>query len=175
MLPLTKLRSEETTQEAVSIRGRFGLRTSSLWRIAGYTLLWWALLLWASLAPSGSFWFNGTAQASPASQVMAACAILNAFFIPFVIYFPATQTEGHLNSFNFPVVVIQNSTWIFEAGCGLLVIYFNSIVERICDVCFDELGWAYNERPHHSHHIRTLLFDFCRVIDASYPQQRQWV
>lgn len=100
MLPLTKLRPEETTKEAVSIRGRFGLRTSSLWRIGlSYSLVCWALLLWASLAP-GSFWLNGTAQASAASQVMAAFAILTAFFIPFNIYFPATQKEGDLNSFN---------------------------------------------------------------------------
>ena len=100
MLPCTKLRPEEITQEGVRIQDRFGLRTPSLWRIGlSYSLVCWALLLWASLAP-GSFWFNRTAQASPASQIMVDCAILTAFFIPFVIYFPATQKEGDLNSFN---------------------------------------------------------------------------
>ncbi len=98
MLGFTQLCPEETMRERVSLLDRFALRTSNLWRIGlGYTLLWWALLLWASLAP-GSFWPTGNVEASAASQVMCACAILTSFFIPFVVYFPITQTEGHLNS-----------------------------------------------------------------------------
>ncbi|CAN5864083.1 hypothetical protein BH18ACI4_BH18ACI4_20540 [soil metagenome] len=99
MLGSNQLLTDETMRERGSLLDGFALRTSNLWRIGlGYTLLWWALLLWASLAP-GTFWFTGSIEASPASQVMAACAILTAFFIPFVVYLPVSQTKGHLNSF----------------------------------------------------------------------------
>ncbi len=100
MLRYTQLCPDETMRERVSLLDRCALRTSNLWRIGlGYTALWWVLLLWASLAP-GSFWPTGNVEASAASHVMSACAILTPFFIPFVVYFPVTQTEGHLNSFS---------------------------------------------------------------------------
>ena len=70
MLGLSQICSEETMRERVSLLDGFALRTSNLWRIGlGYTLLWWALLLWASLAP-GTFWPTGNVEASAASQVM---------------------------------------------------------------------------------------------------------
>jgi len=98
MLGLSQICSEETMRERVSLLDGFALRTSNLWRIGlGYTLLWWALLLWASLAP-GTFWPTGNVEASAASQVMCAFAILTPFFMAFVVYFPVTQTKGHLNS-----------------------------------------------------------------------------
>lgn len=100
MLGFTTLCPEETMRERVSLLDGFALRTSNLWRIGlGYTLLWWALLLWAILNP-GSFWFASTAAALPASQIICACAILTPFFIPFVVYFPITQANAHLNSFS---------------------------------------------------------------------------
>lgn len=85
---------EETMRERVSLLDRFALRPSNLWRIAlAYTLLWWALLLWAIWAP-GSFWPTGNAEASAASQVMCACAIITPFFLPFAVYFPVMQSKG---------------------------------------------------------------------------------
>lgn len=92
--------------ERLSLLDGFALRTSNLWRIGpGYTLLWWALLLWASLAP-GSFWPTGNATASAASHVMSACALITPFFIPFVVYFPAMQSKGQLH----PFTSIQSSS-----------------------------------------------------------------
>jgi hypothetical protein len=99
MLSSNQVRPEETIRERVSLFDGVELRTTNLWRIGlAYTLLWWALLVWASLAP-GSFWFTGNIEASPASQIMAACAILTPFLIPFVVYFPVSRTKRNLNSF----------------------------------------------------------------------------
>ncbi len=99
MLGSNQFRPEETMRETAGLWDGFALRTSNLWHIGlAYTLLWWALLLWVSLVP-GSFWFTGDIEASPASQIMAACAILTAFLIPFVVYLPVSQTKGNLNSF----------------------------------------------------------------------------
>ncbi len=72
------------------------------------------------------------------------------------------------------IVVFQNNTWVFEAGCGLFFTYVDSIVERVCVVCSDELARVFSEGPRHSNYIRTLLFDFCRVIDAAYINNVNW-
>jgi hypothetical protein len=91
---------DETMREgvSVSILDAFSLRTANLPRIGlAYTLLWLALLLWAILVP-GSFWFVGSIEASPAAQIMCACAILTPFLIPFAVYFPVTHTNLLLNS-----------------------------------------------------------------------------
>ncbi len=111
-------------RERVSLLGGFAFRTSNLWRIAlAYTLLWWALLLWASLAP-GSFWPTGSVAASAASQVMSACAILTPFFIPFVVYFPVTQTKGQLNSSTSTQLLFSklNRYWKQVVPCWLLTL-----------------------------------------------------
>lgn len=125
MLGFTQISTEGTMQERVTLLDGFALRTSNLWRIdLAYTLLWLALLLWASLAP-GSFWPTGNVEASAASQVMCACAILTALFIPFVVYFPVTQTKGHLNS--FPSLQLSSSKttrgyWRQVVACWLLTL-----------------------------------------------------
>jgi len=98
MLGSNQPRAEQTMSEIGLLDG-FALRTTNLWRIGlVYTMLWWALLLWASVVP-GSLWLTGNIEASVASQVMAACAILTPFLIPFVVYFPVSQTKRNLNSF----------------------------------------------------------------------------
>ena len=89
-----KCYAEGSMRERVSLMDRFALPGSSLWRVGlGYTLLWWALLVWACLAPS-SFWFGGNLVASGASQVMIVFSILTPFFIAFVIYFPLSRAKG---------------------------------------------------------------------------------
>ena len=98
MLGSNQLRPHETMGARVDLLDGFVLRTTNLRRIGmAYTLLWCALLLWGSLA-SGSFWFTGNIDASPASQVMAACALLTPLLIPFVVCFPALRTGRNLNS-----------------------------------------------------------------------------
>lgn len=90
-----QLRPERIVRERTTSMASVTLQTTNLWLVGlGYTLLWWALLLWANLNP-GSLWFASTAAASPASQIMCASAILTPFFIPFVVYFPVTQTKSH--------------------------------------------------------------------------------
>lgn len=124
MLDSNKLRPEETMRERVSLLEGFALRTSNLWRIGlAYTLLWWALLLWASLVPD-SLWFTGNIEGSPGSQVMAACAILTAFFIPFVVYFPVTQTKRQLNSSTSAPLLFSklNRYWKQVVACWLLTL-----------------------------------------------------
>jgi hypothetical protein len=124
MLGSNQLHAEETMQERVSLWDWFALRTSNLWRIGlAYTLLWVALLLWASLAP-GSFWFAGNSAASPATQVMCACAILTSFFIPFVVYFPVTQTKGQMGSSSPTQLWFSksNSYWKQVVACWLLTL-----------------------------------------------------
>jgi hypothetical protein len=119
-----QLRPAESMPERVSLLDGFALQRTNLWRIGlAYTLLWWALLLWASLAP-GSVWFTGNMEASPASQVIAACAILTAFFIPFVVYFPVTQTKGPLNSATSPQLLFSklNRYWNQVVACWLLTL-----------------------------------------------------
>lgn len=122
MLGSNQVRHEETMRERVSLLDGFELRTTNLWRIGlAYTLLWWALLLWASLAP-GSFWFTGNIEASPASQVMAACAILTPLFIPFVVYFPVSQTKANLNSLTSTQLSSSKTTrgyWKGVVACWL--------------------------------------------------------
>lgn len=94
----TQFRSDGAMTEPVTSLGSIAPDAYSFWRIdLGYTLVWWALLLWAILN-ARSFWFAGNAAALPATQVMCACALLTPFFIPFVVYFPVTQTKGLLNS-----------------------------------------------------------------------------
>lgn len=94
----TQFRSDGAITEPVTSLGSIAPDAHSYWRIdLGYTLIWWALLLWASLNPK-SFWFAGNAAALPATQVMYACALLTPFFVPFVVYFPVTRTKGRLNS-----------------------------------------------------------------------------
>lgn len=122
MLSSNQLRSEESLRERVSLLDGFELRTSNL-RLIGiaYTLLWWALLLWASLVP-GSFWFTGSIEASPASQVMVACAILTPFLIPFVVCFPVSQTKRNLSSFNSTQLSSSKTTrgyWKDVVACWL--------------------------------------------------------
>lgn len=74
------------------------VKTSNLWVVyLGYTVLWCALLLWASFSPS-SFWFAGPEASSRVSQVMSACAVVTPLFIPFAIYFPSIQSEWSSNS-----------------------------------------------------------------------------
>jgi len=125
MLGFTQLCTEGTMRERVTLLDGFALRTSNLWRIdLGYTLLWWALLLWASLDP-GSFWFTSNVAASPASQVMCACAIITPFFIPFVVYFPVTQTKGQLNSFTSTQLLFSKLIkryWKQVVACWLLTL-----------------------------------------------------
>ncbi len=136
MLGSNQLRAEETMQERVSLLDRFALRPSNLWRIAlAYTLLWWALLLWASLAP-GSFWPTGNAEASAASHVMSACAVITPFFIPFAVYFPVMQSKGQLNPFTSTQLSSSKTTrgyWKQVVACWLT--HVNSAVERLSVVC----------------------------------------
>lgn len=74
------------------------VKTSNLWVVdLGYTVLWCALLLWASFSPS-SFRFAGADASSQVSQIMSACAIITPLFIPFVIYFPYMQSVSSSNS-----------------------------------------------------------------------------
>ena len=111
--------------ERVSLLDRFALRTSNLWRIGlGYTLLWWALLLWASLAPD-SFWPTGNAAASAASHVLAACAIITPLFIPFAVYFPVMQSKGQLNAFTSTRLSSSKTTRVYlkqVVACWLLTL-----------------------------------------------------
>ncbi|MCM3872651.1 MAG: hypothetical protein ND895_18375 [Pyrinomonadaceae bacterium] len=124
MLGSNQLHAEETQRERVSLWDWFALRTANLWRIGlTYTLLWVALLLWAGLAP-GSFWFASNSAASPASQLMCACAILTSLFIPFVVYFPVTQNEGQTDS-STPTQLWfsrSNKYWKQVAACWLLTL-----------------------------------------------------
>ena len=111
--------------ERVSFLDGFALRTSNLWRIGlGYTLLWWALLLWASLAP-GSFWPTGNATASAASHVMSACAIITPLFIPFAVYFPVMQSKGQLKPFTSIQLSSSKTTRVYlkqVVACWLLTL-----------------------------------------------------
>ncbi len=94
----TQFRAERTITEQVNLPDPIAPVARSFWRIGlGYALIWWALLLWASLNPK-SFWFANNAAVLPATAVMCACALLTPFFISFVVYFPITQTKRRLNS-----------------------------------------------------------------------------
>jgi len=124
MLGLSQICSEETMRERVSLLDGFALRTSNLWRIGlGYTLLWWALLLWASLAP-GTFWPTGNVEASAASQVMCTFAILTPFFMAFVVYFPVTQTKAHLTHVSSIQLSSSETNRYFKqvVGCSFLTL-----------------------------------------------------
>src|SRR5688572_10056310 len=90
-----QLRPETIVRERVALLHDVALPLFGLWRsVLAYTLLWWALLLWAGWS-THSVWFPATAVAPAAAQVMCACAILTPLFIPFVVCFPLVQNKRH--------------------------------------------------------------------------------
>jgi hypothetical protein len=92
---LPQLRPKRIMRERVALLDDVVLPTFGLWRsVLAYTLLWWALLLWAGWT-TRSAWFAGVAAAPAAAQVMCASAILTPLFIPFVVCFPLIQTRRH--------------------------------------------------------------------------------
>jgi hypothetical protein len=56
---------------------------------------------------------------------MSACAIITPFFIPFVVYFPVTQTKEHLNSFSSVQLPSAKTTRVYlkqVVACSLLTL-----------------------------------------------------
>lgn len=98
---------------------RMQVKTSNLWLVdVSYTVLWCALLLWASFSPR-SFWVAGPEPLSRVSQIMSVCAIVTPLFIPFAIYFPAMQADLSVDS----TASIQSHVYLRRvAVCFLLTL-----------------------------------------------------
>ncbi|MDQ3665116.1 MAG: hypothetical protein M3410_00725 [Acidobacteriota bacterium] len=96
------------------------------------------------------------------------------FLHPFRCLFSSHANQRAIEFFHFHTIVVFQIKQVLEAGCALLVTHVNSIVERVCVVCFDEFVGVLNEGPRHSHYIRILLLDFCRGLDAAYINNLNW-